>query len=185
MPTTVSQEELHTGSSLKWFHMLEVALAQLQSLLFKCFLQKCTSFPKFCPPLKGSTCHFTGFSQCMLGKTPETQLARNKCVKTMNKRMSNIFHYCWLFVRNLLFTCSHWVRFMTWQIRTCFLFSVYVCVFRYNGQTCGIPGGKHGEARPPLQSLQDEPPPQMWEWSGTAALHGKAGKNDPRLLDVI
>ncbi|TMS21088.1 SH3 and cysteine-rich domain-containing protein [Larimichthys crocea] len=50
------------------------------------------------------------------------------------------------------------------------------------GQTCGIPGGKHGEARPPLQSLQDEPPPQMREWSGTAALHGKAAcgnKVDP------
>ncbi len=51
----------------------------------------------------------------------------------------------------------------------------FLC-FRYNSKACGVPGGKHGKARPPLQSLQDEPPPQMWEWSGTAALHGQAGK---------
>lgn len=53
---------------------------------------------------------------------------------------------------------------------------VVLCCVRYDGQARGVPGGKHGEARPPLQSLQDEPPPQVRERGGTAALHGQTGK---------
>lgn len=56
------------------------------------------------------------------------------------------------------------------------VFLLPVC-FRYDSQACGVPGRKHGKARPPLQSLQDESPPQMWEQSGNAAaLHGQTGK---------
>lgn len=51
-----------------------------------------------------------------------------------------------------------------------------LCCVRYDSQARGVPGGKHGEARPPLQSLQDEPPPQVRERGGTAALHGQTGK---------
>lgn len=54
-------------------------------------------------------------------------------------------------------------------------FPPFCASLRYDGQACGVPGGKHREAWPPLQSLQDEPPPQMWEWRGTAAMHGKTG----------
>lgn len=61
----------------------------------------------------------------------------------------------------------------SWHIWTYCLLFLFI---RYNSQACGVPGRKHSKAWPPLQSLQDEPPPQMWEWSGTAALYGKTGE---------
>lgn len=128
-------------------------MAQLQSVglkwLCRSVLQKC------------STCNFTGLSHCMLAETPE------------NVILSNIFHFLCLFVCNLLETPYQGVQLLRSQIWTCCLLCVWI---RYNSQACGVLGGKHSKARPPLQSLQDEPPPQMWERSGAAALHGQTGK---------
>lgn len=68
----------------------------------------------------------------------------------------------------------------TWRIWTSFpspFCSLTPCLLiRHDGQARGVPGGKHGEARPTLQSLQDEPAPQVWERRRAAALHGETGE---------
>lgn len=72
--------------------------------------------------------------------------------------LSNIFHFLRPF--SYLFK-REWIRVQLPMVNAHEPASLLPACFRYDGQACGVPGGKHGKARPPLQSLQDESAPQM------------------------